>query len=226
VCETLRRTAPCSGVRNRARYIGSVVDSMAAQRRGDQPLRVLSIAAGHGREMGLSEAFMRKQVEFAAIDLDSLSLQQMQEDYGECNLSVFQWHVKQLLQPEAQKLGKFDLVYSCGLYDYLPDSFAKKLTETLANHFVHPGGKLIFANFVDHYFRNFMEVFMDWHLIYRDVTSLESLTLSLCPNSVQKKTIWKDPSGTIVLAEIDFSKPQTRIQERSLPLSRRPFAKL
>jgi len=182
------------------------VDRMANERVDkSKPLRVLSLAAGHGREISLSHAFKRNEVSFAALDLDELSLRQLAQDYGQYSVELYQWHVKLLLQQEAQNLiGKFDLVYSCGLYDYLPDSFATKLTEAIASRLLKPGGKLILVNFVDHYFRNWMEIFMDWHLIYRDVASLEQLTAVIPPNMVARKSLFKDPSGAVLFVEIDL----------------------
>jgi len=206
MCHAVRQTAPCAAVRNRAVYIGRLVDRMVEQRQDNsQPFRVLSIAAGHGREISLSEAFKRKEVSFTAVDLDIESLKQMQRDYGEFDVEVHPWHVKNLLEQECQTLlGQFDLVYSCGLYDYLPDNFAQKLTAAIASRLVKPGGKLVVVNFVDHYFRNFMEVFMDWHLIYRDVASLERLTHVISPSIVKKKAIFKDASDAVLYVEIDF----------------------
>lgn len=190
-------------VRNRAEYIGHLIDKMAESK---SKLRVLSVASGHARELKLSNAFLNKDVSFAAIDMDKLSLDHLQNDYQGFDLELLPWSVTKLLKKENRDfLGRFDLVYSCGLYDYLSDPFAKRLTELLACDLVKPGGKMVIANFMHHFIEGYMETFMDWNLIYRNSSELEALDSNIPPELVAKKNLKNENSNTIVFLEMDLS---------------------
>lgn len=60
----------------------------------------------------------------------------------------------------------FDAVYSCGLFDYLQDATAVRLTRNLFAK-LSPGGRLFIGNMVDHQDRWIMEHHFDWQLLYR-----------------------------------------------------------
>ena len=78
-------------------------------------------------------------------------------------------------------LGKRDLIYSAGLFDYLnPRSFKALITslyEALA-----PGGQLLVGNVATHNpTRWFMEYCLDWFLIHRSGAELLALAADLRP---------------------------------------------
>ncbi len=61
-----------------------------------------------------------------------------------------------------------DFIYSIGLYDYLTERFATRLTQKLWEGLA-PGGLLVLGNFNDfHPMHHFTESALDWYLIYRD----------------------------------------------------------
>jgi extracellular factor (EF) 3-hydroxypalmitic acid methyl ester biosynthesis protein len=71
------------------------------------------------------------------------------------------------------KLAQCDLIYSAGLYDYLDDKVAKKLSATLFDA-LKPGGRLVLTNFLkDTHDIGWGEAMMDWFLIYRDQADIE-----------------------------------------------------
>lgn len=87
----------------------------------------------------------------------------------------------------------YDLIYSAGLYDYLPDSAprhlgAADLTRVLFN-LLRPGGLLVIGNYLrpdthrPHrlHHRAMMEIYSRWSLHYRDQDDLQNLTTSLPP---------------------------------------------
>jgi hypothetical protein len=78
------------------------------------------------------------------------------------------------LSPASQ-----DFIYSIGLYDYLTERFARRLTATLWAG-VAPGGLLVLGNFNGHHpMRHFTESALDWYLIYRDPEDLLRLVEGL-----------------------------------------------
>ena len=68
-----------------------------------------------------------------------------------------------------------DIVYAAGLFDYLPDSAARRLTTRMAQ-MLRPGGEMLIANFVpDCPDIGFMEACMDWRLITRTEEQVRAL---------------------------------------------------
>jgi cyclopropane fatty-acyl-phospholipid synthase-like methyltransferase len=78
--------------------------------------------------------------------------------------------------------GGFDLVYSCGLFDYLQQRTAVVLTRRLAA-VTQPGGQLLVANMVDHRGRVMQEIHLDWHLIYRTREEMLAIGHSAVPDA-------------------------------------------
>jgi len=85
-----------------------------------------------------------------------------------------------------------DLVYAAGLYDYLSQPLATRLTKTMFD-MLRPGGKLQVANFVpDHPEVGYMETFMQWSLIYRTESQLEDVAKEIpAPEIADKRTFLK-----------------------------------
>ncbi len=137
--------------------------------------RILSVAAGHCRE--LDDCLLRKiphQAEFVAFDQDPDSCAEVRASYGAPWLKVVEGNVKQLLR-DSTDLGQFDLIYSAGLYDYLPDALATGLTDRLRAR-LKPGGQLLLANFLpDCHGRGYMELVMEWSLLWRTPDQFKAL---------------------------------------------------
>ena len=71
------------------------------------------------------------------------------------------------VEPLLEDLGKFDLIYCTGLYDYLQMPSAQRLTASLFRS-LRPRGKLLIANFLPGILDvGFMEAYMAWKLIFR-----------------------------------------------------------
>jgi hypothetical protein len=168
-----------AGVRARREFIANLLDDLAEKR--SRPT-VLSVAAGHLREVLLCAAVKRRKLgRYLALDADQESLEEVKRCYGYYGVEVLAASVRQLLTGRVP-LPPFDLVYSTGLYDYLPQTTAQQLTRNLFG-LVHPGGRLLVANFLPG-IRDvgYMESYMGWKLIYR--TRLQMLDVAaLVPES-------------------------------------------
>jgi extracellular factor (EF) 3-hydroxypalmitic acid methyl ester biosynthesis protein len=71
--------------------------------------------------------------------------------------------------------GKFDFIYSMGLFDYLNSRVAKAVLNRLYQ-LLKPGGKLVVGNFnVSNPSRYYMEYWGDWFLIHRTEEEFRSL---------------------------------------------------
>jgi hypothetical protein len=157
-------------------YLKALLGASAAPQR---PLRVLSIAAGPAQELvellnGLAEAPAPVEVVLFEQDKNALahawrrlSLYAARFE-GKVHFTFLHDSIKRLLRDTElfAPFGKFDVVYSCGLFDYLQDRTAVNLTRRLAA-LTRDGGRLLVANMVDHPTRWLMEHHLDWSLNYR-----------------------------------------------------------
>jgi hypothetical protein len=109
--------------------------------------------------------------------------------------------IKRLLRDRSlfEPFGSFDLVYSCGLYDYLQQRTGTVLTRRLAS-VTAPGGQLLVANMVDHPARVLQEIHLDWHLIYRTREEMVDIARAAVPGA--RVRILEEESGVNPFCEI------------------------
>ena len=107
------------------------------------------------------------------------------------------------LQYERLEPASFDLVYSAGLYDYIP-TFSRNprrgavaLTNRLFD-LVKPGGKLIVGNFSTNNPKNIrfaMEYFYDWNLIYRSRKQIIQFADTIASDQIDDVVVKQEPLG-------------------------------
>lgn len=195
-------TTGCSNaesVRARRDRIAVRIDEVAQVRK--KP-RILSIACGHLREVEQSKAVCDGLIgEFVAVDQDVESINFVKREYGRLGVRCVCSPIRDLLKGNIEPL-RFDLIYATGLYDYLPDLMAKRLTKQLFK-LLAPGGNLLVANFLpDSMGRGYMETFMNWRLTYRTVRELESLGEQIQVEEVSRAQSSQDEWGNIGYLEI------------------------
>jgi SAM-dependent methyltransferase len=193
-------TAPCRAVRFRRRFMAGLIDEAA---RGQRAPRILSIAAGHLREIELSEAARcGRALELIALDQDEASLGVIREDYGRLGVKDVNLSVKALLANPFFE-GEFDLVYAAGLFDYLPEPVARKLVDCMFRALA-PDGTMMYANFMpDLEASGYMESMMDWWLIYRSEQELVGLATDIPPEKIQSLSCTTDPDRNIAFVTIE-----------------------
>lgn len=162
---------------------------------------ILSIAAGHLREIELSPSALTGKIgRFHAIDQDKDSVALMQREYGRYNVSASVGSVRQLLSGKI-KFSGLSLVYAAGLFDYLVDKLAQRLIEVMFS-FLKPGGRMLVANFLPNLPDvGYMESYMDWFLIFRISKELLELFETLPQNSLDSLVVSFDPDENIVFVE-------------------------
>jgi extracellular factor (EF) 3-hydroxypalmitic acid methyl ester biosynthesis protein len=185
-------------VRYRRRLLARLIDASTSNGQG----RVFALAAGHLREVELSNAVRTGRIqEFVAVDQDEASLAVVARDYGHLGVQAQKGSVRQILAGRIDA-GRFDLVYAAGLFDYLAAPVAAALACRLFE-MTHPGGTMLIPNFLpaapD---RGYMESFMDWQLTYRDHAEMRSLVDALPPTSVADFKIFDDDDETIVFLQV------------------------
>jgi extracellular factor (EF) 3-hydroxypalmitic acid methyl ester biosynthesis protein len=191
--------AASAGVRSRREFIAECLDDVA---RTHASPSALAIACGHLREASMSSAVRRHRFkEFIALDADGDSLQEVDRSYSRYGVRTALADIRKMLTGRLD-YGKFDLIYSTGLYDYLNAKTAKKLTGHLFS-MLQPGGKLVIANFlptIDDI--GYMEACMDWFLIYRDRFEMMGLTEFIDQSEIDEVTISVEENKNIVFLEV------------------------
>lgn len=184
----------------RRNYLGELIDNAAGET--VRP-RILSVACGHLREASYSKATRSGAVAaFYALDQDPRSLAVVELDKPrEANIITVNASVKALLQGEVG-YSNLNLIYALGLYDYLTDSAAQKLTETLFD-MLAPDGKLVLTNYApDCQGRGYMEAFMDWVLIHRDEGDLQACASGISSARISGTRLFRDRYRNIAYLEI------------------------
>ena len=182
----------------RRQLLTACINEVASNR---ADFNILSVASGHCREIEgslLANPALAKAGRLVAFDQDEESCKTVKRDYAAYPVDVVCASVRKLLAGDESFLGKFDLIYSAGLFDYLTDPVAKKLVSVMAA-MLKPGGKLLVGNFAPSSSgRGYMELFLDWNLIYRDAAELRRLFGSEREVST---TSFLDPHSNVFYAE-------------------------
>jgi SAM-dependent methyltransferase len=191
----MRRYSPAfASVRWRRDYFASRIDELAANRR--RP-RIASVACGHLREGHRSVATVSGHCELIAIDQDERSLDLVTHSHP--TVTPLRGSVRDILTRRLDLEG-CDLIYAAGLYDYLEDRLAKRLTLRLFDALV-PGGTLVVANFIGIWEAGWMEALMEWHLLYRAQEELLRLAEEI-PPALAEVRVDAGPSGNVAYLEV------------------------
>lgn len=205
-------SASARAVRGRKDLVKGRLRQMIAAA-GPRRVRVLSIAAGPAQE--LVELFqeldeLRAPLEIVLFEQDKNALthawRRLQPTVaerfaGKVTLTFLHDSIKRLLRNERlfDALGPFDLIYCSGLLDYLQQLTAVRLTRNLAAAAAH-GGTLLVANMVDHPARWFLEVPLDWPLVYRTHDELRDVGVRALPEA--RVRIVEEESGANPFLEL------------------------
>ncbi len=123
---TCARGAP-EAVRERRKILRNLVNDTADKSRS--PIEVFAIAAGHLRESEDCAALQNHKVaRWVALDQDVETIASLSAHRLSAVVNPIVGSVLDLLRKKPTTLGQFDLVYSAGLYDYLSDPIATRLT--------------------------------------------------------------------------------------------------
>lgn len=189
------RSSP--SLRWRLDRLATVLDEVAAER---EHASVLSVACGHLREAQQARSVSERAFgRFVAFDQDTESLAVVRREQESSGITCVAGTVKELSTGRSSVRGKFDLVYAAGLYDYLPDDAAQRLSRALVD-MLEPDGRLLIANFQPggQEFA-YMDVCMEWPLIYRTRREL----VALLPNDPDLTVeLYSDPWSYVGYAEV------------------------
>jgi SAM-dependent methyltransferase len=207
VDDAFAQTPAAAAVRTRKDLVKSQLAALLDSRTDRRPIRVLTIAAGPAQE--IYELFEERStidgpLEIVLFDQDKRALtysySRLRRIVNAKRLSqvkLIHLHdsIKRLLLGASvfANSGKFDAVYAVGLFDYLQLHTWVSLCRTLYDT-VAPGGTLYIGNMVPtNPSRWFMELHLDWQLVYR--TPAEMLELARSAASDARIRILEEPNG-------------------------------
>lgn len=197
-----------------------------AERPSTEPARILSLAAGPAVEMRRwleGSPVVNRPVELILLDQDpdahetahrELTRLLVDRHRGQLPVTVTCLHfsVRQILKPQSEEeqqvvdrvLPNLDLVYCAGLYDYLPDRVATRLTNTMYSR-LRSGGRMLMGNLMEAPDTTWItEYVLDWPLTYRTHESMVSLASELEPAPL-RTSIASDVTGHAIF--LDVTKP-------------------
>jgi extracellular factor (EF) 3-hydroxypalmitic acid methyl ester biosynthesis protein len=187
--------AACVSVRARRDSLAEWIDRVANEREAP---RILSVACGHLREAQRSDAVRGGRIgELVALDQDPRSIALIQREQAQHKVTTVTSSFRRLIVAPGN-LGKFDFIYSAGLYDYLQEETARRLTASMFA-MLRPGGVLLVANFAPELGDiGYMEAMMDWVLIYRDEAQIGALDTSIPAEQIASREVYRDAPGNVV----------------------------
>ena len=183
-------------VRWRRNWIASEIETMALTAK--RPLKLLSFACGHLREYEQVHPLLRERAcTWTAADQDHESLDHVRKSYDARTVRCSPTAVRGLLSGSQDLESDYDVVYTLGLFDYLTDRLAVRVMGALWRH-VAAGGRLVVANFSpDAPGAGYMEMFMDWWLIYRTRAGLQGCTADIPTDQIKSVETMSDPQEAV-----------------------------
>ncbi len=178
-------TRGAEAVRQRKDLIKSLMINLIRSWTRPEPLRIASIAAGPAHEVA---EMLRDwtgpmpQLEIVLFDQDKLALthaharvHRLADRFGGAvKVTYLHDSIKRLLNDPMllSGFGPFELIFSCGLYDYLRFNTAATLCRHMFANLTE-GGQLYVGNMVpENPCRWFLEHHLEWFLLYREPSEL------------------------------------------------------
>jgi extracellular factor (EF) 3-hydroxypalmitic acid methyl ester biosynthesis protein len=174
-------------------HLGAEIATTVRRTRG---ARILSVASGHLRELDVVRTMIeQRDFEIVALDQDGESLQEAVNSNPDFNINPVNKSISYLFK--RQDYSKYDLIYSAGLFDYLPAKTAAGLIERLLG-MLAPSGRLIVGNFApENCGRGYMEGMAEWSLLYRSEAELQALL-----PSTKEFRVYRDEPGNVAYLEV------------------------
>ncbi len=207
---------PCEAHRNRIKYLverlGEETQRVSREKR---TARILDMACGPAQEIQnfLIQENLSDNAEFTLLDFNDETLQftgrtleaLKMKHHRKTTINMVKKSVNHILKetfkPSSdQRERDYDFIYCAGLFDYLEDRICKKLMDFFYD-LLAPGGLLLATNVTpSNPFRNVMESFMEWHLIYRNQGQMAVLKPAAAPEGSAR--IQTEATGVNIFIEV------------------------
>ena len=183
-------------LRERRALLASWVDAATAEAASPT---IFTVASGHLREADDSAAFKDGAIgRWVALDQDVESCDEVATRLGR-RVETVPRSIGAILKGDYV-LENVDLAYAAGLYDYLPQGLATRLTRQLVR-MLRPGGRFYFANYAAGIWdAGYMESAMDWPLTLRNRSEMAAIAAGAGPDATVRH--WSGAHGAIHYCEI------------------------
>lgn len=184
--------------------------------------RIVSLACGPGLEIRhwLADAKRDQKVKFILVDQDDEALSYLHSTLNQdllnkynsqlpVDLHTLHFSVKQVLKPRdeaeqrlvREELQDADLIYTAGLFDYLPQNVAQMLTQRLYS-LLRPGGRLLIGNLRETPDTSWMmEYVLSWHLVYRNDADMLDMAKNL--KGTKSINVRNDKTGSCMFLDVE-----------------------
>lgn len=199
-----------AAVKNRGQYLFEKISDLFEKTPATKALKILAVASGPAMEQQLflqnGKKYHGRPAEFTCLDQDEESLKHAQKHLHSLDRFVksgFQFKFNNMAIRNVIAAGcpdkDYDMIYSAGLFDYFTEPVARMAAEKMLAS-VKSGGHVIIGNFS----KNnpcvpFMELILDWHLIYRSEEDL----LRIFKGLGSKIWVEKEPLGVNLFVVIE-----------------------
>jgi extracellular factor (EF) 3-hydroxypalmitic acid methyl ester biosynthesis protein len=199
-----------------------------ARRPTGRPIRVLSLAAGPAQEtyeLLAARESIPHPVEIVLFDQDKQALafahrrlEPLVATKWPKQVKIVYLHdtIKRLLRDPRlfSSLGAFDMIFSCGLFDYLPRATAVTLTTNLYANLAPEGCLYIGNQMPATSSRWVMEFHCDWYLIFREHAEMLDFAMAGAPSA--RVAIVEEPTGinpfVTLTREPGTGRPEERLE--------------
>ncbi|HJU28494.1 MAG TPA: class I SAM-dependent methyltransferase [Candidatus Binataceae bacterium] len=187
-------------IRSRRDLIARQIDAVAGR---DGGAEVLAIEAGHLREAHLSEAVRRGGLRrMVALERDGHAAATIERELGRCGVVAIHTPRYALLNGAPNALGRFDFIYSAGLFDGIETKPARRAIAAMFA-MLKPGGKLLIGNLTPAlHDAAYIEAFMDWWPVYRYAAALEGLAGDVPGVNLASVKVLSETAGDIAFLEL------------------------
>ena len=195
--------------RNKVRFQADrILQTILQGAKTHAPKKILIIACGSSPDVALIQDLINDcdfQLVLNDMDKDALELSRQKLSGIENKVEFVHGNIFRCAGKLAA-FGKFDLIVTGGLFDYLDEKQAVFLTNITYSKLLAPNGKFIFTNIgKPNPYKYWMEYCANWFLIERDETNIEQILLK-SDISPESATISKDSTGLTYLVEIENRK--------------------
>ena len=191
--------------KNRITFLGTLIRQVIAAHPELDRIRIASLGCGPAREVQMllqDSPELGARLEIALIDQEERAIAHCERTLApivaqtRARIHFIRESLRQLLTRDslADKLGRSELIYSAGLFDYLDDRMFARILGVLYDG-LSADGRIAIGNVASHNpSRWVMEYFAEWFLIHRSKEDLERLASSLLP-APRRVAVEAEPSG-------------------------------
>lgn len=201
-------TQLCRGLRNRKDYMKHIILNFITNEANNHT-KILNVACGSSRELReIAPELSGNNASLSLLDADESALGYssdcLKSILPKANIITLNVNVLNLVKENNNEanLDKYDLIYSIGLFDYLPDIVLTKVLITLLKHLSN-NGIFVFAH-KDHTIFNpyLADWFCDWKYYARSEKDMNNI-LSKCGIKTKTAQMPREKDGYIYFALIN-----------------------